>query len=288
MNLITDTNIWYRISNGELLPDDIKQGGVNSLCATPINILEIISNVSDFQFERRREAIKSIIQHSDFILEDTETYLTHIWGFNNTRGNIRWYDILQAVDGADNLDNLRTGVLDFVQKVTRTVNVDFSHFWRINQWHDFRTAIENVIDEHIPGYVENRRNGRVIHMNRENSIIFRNILFSDVTQNEILRATFDRTILVLDDLNIRLTSQQRNFPVSDEIRNNAYNSLRPYILAYVQYLYRCASSYTPADNDWGDLEHFIYLHGDNRLFTFDERWINVCLDSGNEDLLFRV
>ena len=125
-------------------------------------------------------------------------------------------------------------------------------------------------------------------MNRNDSNNFRNLLFSDITQNEILRATFDRMVYVLDDLNIELTEQQRNFPISEEIRNNAYSSLRPYILAYAQYLYRCASTYAPEDNDWGDLEHFIYLQGDNRLFTFDDKWINICIDSGNEDLLFRV
>lgn len=288
MNLITDTNIWYRISNGELIPGDIKNNGVNSLYATPINILELISNVSDVQFERRRNAIRAIIQYSDYILEDTETYLTHLWGFNYTRDNIRWNDILIAVDRATNLNNLRTGVLDFVQRLTRTVNVDFSHFWRTSQWHDFRIAIEHVIDEHIPGYFESRRNGRIIHMNRSDSNNFRNLLFSDITQNEILRATFDRMVYVLDDLNIELTEQQRNFSISEEIRNNAFSSLRPYILAYAQYLYRCASSYAPEDNDWGDLEPFIYLQGDNRLFTFDDKWINICIDSGNEDLLFRV
>jgi hypothetical protein len=288
MNLITDTNIWYQIASGGLIPAEIKCGGTNSLYATPINILEIISNVSDFQFERRRNVIRAIIEHADLILEDTETYLTHLWGFNYTRSNIQWNDILLAVDEANNLDNLRTGVLDFVRRVTRTVNVDFAHFWRTDQWNDFRLSIEEVIDQHLPGYFENRRNGRAIYMNQINGDNFRNLLFSDITQDEILRATYDRNILVINDLNVLLTTGQRTYPISAEIRENAYNSLRPYIFAYAQYLYRCATTYTPQDNDWGDLEPFIYLQGDNRLFTLEGRWIDICDDSGNENLLFRI
>lgn len=286
MDLIADTNIWYDIAAGRISVPEIKQDGQNRLCATPINILEIVSNVSNHQFDRRRNAIISLVEHSDLILDDTEIHLTHLWGNSSIQNPINWRDVLVAVQNASNLDHLRGGVLDFAERVTRRVNVNFAHFWRTSQWAGFRVDIENVLDEHSPGYAEARQNGRMIHFDQEHSIEFRNILFNEIVLNEILNATYDRANLVLQDIGQSLPPEARDDSLNNSIRQNACTALQPYIRAYAQYLFSCGTVYAPRDNDWGDLEHFIYLQGDNRLFTNDIRWINIARDSGNEQWLF--
>lgn len=288
MNIVTDTNVWYRIAAGQINPGDIKRGGENQLCATPINILELISNVSDAQFSNRQNAIRSIIQHSDTILDDPETHLTHIWGFTNTQDLVLWDDILTAVNNATDLNNLTNGVLDFAQRVTRRVNVNFAHFWRTNQWSDFRNQIENTIDEIIlPGYLEARRNGEAIYLDQIQGQDTRNILFSPEIQENTIIALYDRAIIALQDMGVILTPEQLILPTG-ESRVNSVFCLQPYIQAYSQYLFRCSTSYTPQNNDWGDLESFLYLQGENRLLTYDNRWIEIARDTGNEDFLFII
>ena len=288
MNIITDTNIWYDIANGDLKVADIKQNNQNLIYATPINILEIVSNVSDYQIERRQRAMIALIQNADVILQDTETHLTHLWGYNQNSDLISWRDILIAVEHANSLYELRNGVLDYSERVTRRVGVDFAHFWRTSHWADFRVAIENVLDQHISGYADARQNGRIIHFDQEHGQEFRNMLYRDVTLHEILNATYDRANLVLRDFGTSLPAELRDTATLNPIRQNAYNSLSTYITAYAEYLYTCATTYAPRDNDWGDLEHFIYLQNDNRLLTNDIRWINIARGSGNENWLFHI
>lgn len=36
----------------------------------------------------------------------------------------------------------------------------------------------------------------------------------------------------------------------------------------------------PQSNDWGDLEHFIYLDGTNAMITNDKRWRTIAIAAG--------
>jgi len=62
--------------------------------------------------------------------------------------------------------------------------------------------------------------------------------------------------------------------------------LLPYLMTYSRYFELCSTKFAPQENDWGDLECFLYMGGGNQIATADQRWIDICKDIGFSHLIY--
>jgi hypothetical protein len=275
MNLISDSNVWYDIAENRRNSVTLKQGG-HRLLATPINLLELASGLSLKTFEQRRNAARAVLDYSDGIVTDTETHLLRLWGLNPPDFGIDWRNGFITIADSTTFTEIQSGVNDFTERVVRRVNVVLAREWRTFHWEDFMLKVEDVIDSELVGYKAARRAGNAIHMNQRQSQTFEAKVFSNEAQMSILFGTYFRALMVIDAPMVK--------PSPEQIAK-AQPDLRPYISAYSRYLVKCASTFAPQHNDWGDLENFIYLQDDNRLLTRDDRWITIAAESGSGALL---
>jgi hypothetical protein len=271
MNLISDTNVWYDIAEGQRNPASLKRDA-HRLLATPINLLELASRLSPRTFEQRRDGARAVLDHSDGIIIDTETYLSRLWGLTPPDFGIDWRNGFITIADATTLEQITSGVNDFTERVIRRVNVDLARQWRTFHWEDFMHKVEDVIDSEFAGYKAARRRGTAVYMNRAQATQFETKVFSNEAQLSILFGTFIRALLVVGSPMVK--------PRPEQIAQ-AQPALRPYLSAYSRYLVKCATTFAPDHNDWGDLENFIYLQNDNRLLTRDDRWLTIAAESGS-------
>jgi hypothetical protein len=136
--------------------------------------------------------------------------------------------------------------------------------------------VEDVIDSEFAGYKAARRAGRAVYMNSRQLQDFELKVFSNEAQLSILFGTYIRALLVIGASMVK--------PKPEQIAK-AQPAIQPYLSAYSRYLVKCASTFTPDHNDWGDLENFVYLQDNNRLLTSDNRWIEIAQESGSAALL---
>jgi hypothetical protein len=261
MNLISGTNAWYNIAEGLLDPVILKQDG-RRLFATPINLLELASGLSERSLVQRRNAAKAVLDHADQIAVDTDTHLARIWGLNPIDLSIDWRNGFMAIADATSLVQITRGVNDFREGVVRRVNVSLAQAWKTYHWGNFMNEIEDAIDSDLPGYKETRRAGRIVHMNQVVGGQFERKILSPEFRHSLLIGTYIRALLVVGERTVRPTAKQMD-------KANAL--LQPYLDAYSRYIVKCARVFAPHPNDWGDLESFLYLQGENRLLTEDQR-----------------
>lgn len=265
MNLIADTNIWYDISRGLRDPSILKQKG-HKLFAQPTSLLEISSKISDHTLKERRAAAKAVLDHADDIMTSTEIHLTKIWNLESEDAPIDWRQGFAAIAGAKNLSELEGGVVDIEALVIRSLNVKVSNIWRSYHWEDFKNKVENGIDVYKPGYKNARRQGKTLHMNKQEGCKFEDMIMNPCSQKDILLSMYERAVMVI--------GKKLESPTDQQVSEAAL-SLEPYVKAYSRYLIKCATIFVPDVNDLGDLECFIYLQKQNRLLTSEKRWIGI-------------
>jgi len=275
MRLIADTNVWYDIAGSRRNPRSLKRDG-HTLAATPINSLEIASSLSEHTFDQRRDAARAVINYADEIVLDTETHLAQLWGFDPPDFGIDWMIAFKAIADARNADEVQRGVDDFGANLIRRVNVQLASKWRSYHWEDFMHKVEDAIDAEFPGYKQARLQGRVIHMDHDRAREFEREILSNACWIRIFLATYERALLVV--------GRPIQMPSREQL-SAAAAALHVYVNSYSRYLIKCASTFAPQANDWGDLESFIYLQGNNRLLTRDRRWIDIAREAGSAAML---
>ena len=100
MELICDTNVWYSIAFGTLDPHSVKSAG-HTLAASSVNWMELSSDLTEQNFERKKLAAAAALAHADSYLPDTERYLADIWGIELPPLNFTCRDVLAAVSSAN-------------------------------------------------------------------------------------------------------------------------------------------------------------------------------------------
>ena len=278
MDLICDTNIWYNIGAGRENPEDLKKNG-DRLIATPVNVIEISSKLTDRTLEERKDASQAIIEHCNDIMVDPEEHLASIWNLNTRKMDIHWMESFRAIANANSITEITQGVPDYVQGVARKVNVPFVRAWRALHYEGFVNDINAAIDIWWPGYADARRNGQVLYMTQAVGTAFGNALNTQEARRTLLLATRQRAALHLEEA--------PSDPSEEEI-DNAMTALLPYITTYAKYLHKVATKFASRENDWGDLEAFIYLQDGNRLLTRDTKWVEIAGESGNSSFLANV
>jgi hypothetical protein len=262
--LIADTNIWYEIGEGARDSQSLKGGG-NALVAIPTSILEIASPHADERrdtWPKRRKAAAAILHHADEIAADTESHLAGLWGLQAPGSGNLWHDICEVTAKSESAAIAEKGVEDQIKLEKKSLKVSAIQTWRQFNWKQFAEDVENAIEVHVPGYKKARAEGKYISLPKDIREQFGNALRSEEVRRAFVDSTFFRA------LPIGVVSRS---PTAGEYTRTA-PLVAPYIDAYIEYIYGCATSFAPQPNDFGDCECFIYLQGDNALVTRDKRW----------------
>jgi len=265
MNLIADTNVWYWISDGRRDPAVLKAGG-NRLIAHPISILEIVSEIDETNYSKRQAAAQTLLDHADETLEDSESHLVRLWGLEPRTLEIDWRDIVLAVAHSSSVDEITTGVVDATTERRISVNLPLMKSMRNAHWMGFRDTVVDALDVHCPGYKEARERGTRISIDPKDEPECKKVLRSSEFKRMLATAIFNRALLA-KDLPAR--------GMTDEEYAVAAPQIKCYLDAYVEYIIRCATDFSPQPNDLGDSECFIYLQGTNCFLSSDKRWVRI-------------
>lgn len=257
MNIIADTNIWYRIASGAIEPAVLKRNG-DKLIALQVSLLEIASSSFHKTFPEIKAAARAVLDHADDFYCSGEAHLAYIWGLSKSEKSVD-KNVLQTIKTIAEAKS-------FVD-LNLKIKANDSYLWRKDRWLKFRDMITDIVDKKVsPGYKEARNRGQCRRVNSRKGEIFKKQLFAPCEQKNILLATYERA---LKEVGKRYkTPSERQF-------KSALDSLFPYIEAYSLYLVKCATSYAPQPNDCGDLDCFLFLHDNNRLLTKDDRWFEI-------------
>jgi hypothetical protein len=235
MNLIADTNVWYWISDGRRDPGVLKAGG-NRLIAHPISILEIVSEIDDANYGKRRAAAQALLDHADQIVEDSESHLVRLWGLEVRGLAVDWRDIILTVVRSMSASEITTGVIDATTGRRLSVDLPLMKLMRDAHWTDFRDTVVNALDVHCPGYKEARVRGTRIRIDPRDEPEYIEVLQSDEFKRMLATAIFHRALLAKD-----LPPRE---PTDKEYAHAAPN-IRCYLDSYVEYIIRCATEFAP-------------------------------------------
>lgn len=269
MDLICDTNVWYDIDAGRRDPAAIKRHG-HRLLATPVSFIEIASELTDDTFAVRSGAARVVVSHADEMVVDPERHLAALWSLDVQPLTIDWMDAFKTLATAKNCKQVSDGVPDHNEGVVRRVRPDIAA-WARKHWPRFAADMEVLVDKFFPGYLAARKSKGAKYASKELAKPFADAAELPAIERYTAIGTRARAALHLGG------------PLSDPTESEVDRVsalLQPYVRAYARYVFNCATRYTPKPNDWGDLECFLYLQGDRRLLTRDERWLVVAADAG--------
>jgi hypothetical protein len=270
MDLIADTNLWYDLAAGRRSRTDADLQG--NLLATPISFIEITGKLIPASLLARQGAAKAILDHSSGIAQDPETYLSVRWGLGDPAFGIDWNSGLIAIIDAKSLHEIVSGVADRAAGVTRSVNTQAAHAARLAHWEGFAEAVEDMIESELPGYKATRAiGGKLKQFRGAGRTAFEQKVRSVAMRDELIAATHARACLV--------NNKPAVWPAASLLQMMTPVFER-YARVYAEYIIRCATGMAPQPNDWGDLEHFIYLDGSNAMITNDKRWRMIAIASG--------
>jgi len=271
MDFVCDTNVWYDIGAGMLDPAKLKLGG-NRLLSPALNTLEISSNLDDRTLTSRKRASQAILDHADEHLEDPERYIGAIWGLNLPPLNFDWKDVCRTIVASNDIAEMISGA----QKIMK-VNTAAAQAWRKGFTEKFVVDVETVIRKYVPKYASRRANGRMDYLTGTAHIakLHTDLNCAIVKESQIL---LTRT-RASDHLTV-----EPNPPIQADI-DVATPLLMPFVNAYLTFLEKVATVQAARPNDWGDLHCFVYLQGNRKLLTGENKWLKIANDSGMAHLV---
>lgn len=276
MNRLCDTNMMYGLAFGEI---DIKKlrDGAEKLLLSPVSVLEIISKIDKSNFTVRKKVAEAALKYVDEFTVDPETHLARIWFINVPHEPLDWSQALRAVSQAPSVSALTQGVADWKARVVRKVNIALSDTWRMYHYQDFVKKMIDAVEAYRPGYKADKSAGRIT-MSEEKKTEWRKQFEQNSTLRSIIDATRDR---VAPSGNAAAPQP----PTSEQIKS-AEKHLRSYALVYQKYFEVCSTESVPRENDWGDLECFIYVDDSTMVATNEGKWIKIAQAVGLGESIF--
>lgn len=271
MDYVCDTNVWYEIGAGTLDPAKLKLGG-NRLLSPALNALEISSNLDARTLASRKQASQAILDHADEHLEDPERYTGAIWGLNLPPLNLDWKDVCRTIVASNDIAEMVSGA----QKIMK-VNTAAAQAWRKGFTEKFVDDVETAVRKLVPKYALRRAKGRMDYLTGTANIAMLHAALNCATVKE------SQILLTRTRASDHLTVTP-NPPTQAEI-DAATLQLMPFVNAYLTFLEKVATVQAAHPNDWGDLHCFVYLQGNRKLLTGENKWLAIANDAGMAHLV---
>lgn len=278
-NIVADTNVWYDIANeNQNVLQEIKSKG--SLCATPINILEIASKIDVNNFQQRQKVAKAIAKYADRFLQSNEDYLGRYWNVRIS-DTVKWEEATKTVSRAPSFQDLMNGYYDSIDNVRRRHNTELLKEWRGFHYEDFNEKVIKAIESVHPNYMNRTSSGNLRRLVDQKLI---SQFDSDEMQIASILMTYERVKLAIkvDKINTKYKEK----PSQKDVKQ-VFHKIKNYINAYFQYLkYLATTPAAPDENDLGDHEAFMYLQNKNWILaTSDKRWVQIANEICPQNLL---
>lgn len=273
---ICDTNIFYGLAFNHITESNLRLPQAR-LLISPVSIIEITSNVTENNFEQRRDVAKAVLEYADEFLIDPESYLANIWAVQSNQPQIDWSHALRALANAASLQELDQGVADWQSRIIRKVNIPLIHNWRTYHYNNFVAQMYTAIESLRPGYTTDRLAGQIGISDPEKTR-----LINEIQNPAVLLATIEAT-----RQRAYLTVNETPPPPMENVDiDHIIKHLLPYAIVYQKYLEKVSTIYAPQPNDWGDLECFIYLKENRQVATSENRWIEIANEVGLGEMVF--
>jgi hypothetical protein len=261
-----DTNIFYNLGAGRITKEQALGEAGRELWATPVNVLELVGAVVIKDWEARKAAANAILKYSDGMALDPESHLVMRLDEAKEVPQPIWKEICKAIVNSANPKELENGVPDFVDRVTREVNVSLASATRSSHYDDFADNMAQVCDSLIPGYyAAYRQKQELPKLKHDDRTNLRHLVAS---------APFLAAILKHGVLGRYQLITSRDFNMStNEAAFRAIGAFTPYTAVYGAYVRELSTAgRKPDPNDWGDLELFLYLQDNDFVSTSEKKW----------------
>lgn len=267
--LITDTNVWYGLSRGLYDCERLTKDYI--LCPTTINILEILSKINSQNFEKRKNALLMIRPYLSNILSSNDRYLDNLWRIKNTENLTKIYitNYFEAI-------NCATSFSEFEKRLSAyrgVFSIETLRKHQESEWNTMKADIENIMTMWKPDYKISTSSSMFQFMNKR---------LAGRTEIELGNQAYIDWVTAA--LYVRANGKKQN--LFDKYFNYAQSILLPYINVYKYYLLHCATTSPAEENDYGDLELFLYgsLMNENGndyfLGTAEKKWHVIAKKSG--------
>lgn len=271
--LITDTNVWYNISTGRLDISNLTKKYI--LCPSTINLIEILAKMNSNNFNVRKKAFLAMKPYSNNMVCSNDKLLGKLWK-KKDRFQLHFTNYFNAIEKSNNLD-------EFKQNLSVYKNlfmIDQLHSHQQREWDTFKKDILGIIESWKPGYQPKLPDTRYSFMKQID------IKKLDVEKNSEEYAKWCVGALFLRANGSENAKFQNRFDLSKKV-------LSTYIEVYRQYLLYCANSAPPEENDYADLELFLYgclvphFEPQNTIYigTAENKWLTIAQKSNINNII---
>lgn len=265
MYYILDTNIWREMAHENKNVISYISSLDGELCATTVTLFELLSNISESNFDSRKKAAQVIIDKATLFIKSPEHVLASYFGANGGEEDIDYKEGFIGIANARSIQDLINGYNDSKAKVRRKFDISLLLNWRNHHYEDFKMKMTEAIESVLPGYkdyVENNVKRRA-KISKDDLKEFDSQEFYD----EAMRGVLYRANLASNG------DTPSTLVETSKVEN--------YIKVYISYLKKLAIQGAKPDvNDLGDHDQFLYLQDENwKLITTDKRWNTIARDA---------
>ena len=260
---ILDTNIYYYIADGKYSLNQFK-ANCKHLALTAINIYEIISSITEVDFEYKKKILFEFLK-VDAIVSDTDAYLREIWGldFNvaDTRLPLKLVDIVLKANTFSEIEEI---VSEFKNE-------------RKNLQEKFRNGFITRLENVSPGYLAAKKSGRSI-------LPFKLMLrIQDGFRKK--HDEFDiKERILLATRDVVLNANDTNAPSAESKIQYVEKILKCYVAIHAEYFTQILNR-IPEEHDWDDLQLMKYVREDCQLVTAEKKWLKIAKTKGLSNLV---
>ncbi len=266
MRYLLDTNIFYYLSNGALVLDDLPSMNSNIFYTSPIAIFELLCK--DDTYESRLRPIKEVnrlFSRGMKLLDGNFIAIAQHFKVENP-----------SVTNDYNKANLKWNLLDFAHPDTPRVNME-------RMLEPMKRKFYEAKDIWLKGMRATKENHIRFYSGNMNKLKL---------SGSSLRTFRDNKELFLETYRLGLSTDmikalEKRFNTSIGYHGPVPSSFHPYTDVLMCYLDDLAETgRQPKHNDKADLTHFIYCNMPvDKIITADKYWTRVAKEAGYDDYL---
>lgn len=289
-SLILDTNVFYNLGAGRLKKETFQCAG-DTLCFSPISVVELAGKWSDKTHSARKSAAQAILDSGAVELPDPEAHLTLSFGYPLAQVRTPMLHAVLGMAASSNLAELQSGVRDYKERVSRRVSVTAARGWRSSTEGKWVADMVSVMRAEIPKFAAwystapSQRRGPVPKLRGAAKAAF----LAATTSSEWF------TALTVGCQSRALLGTHRGphlIPNAAQVPAllKGIHGVAAYCAIYTQYLCRLlADGALPEPNDSGDLELFLYaIDDDHVVVTSERKWVVLAARAGYPQRVLHV